>query len=44
MSEYPWNEKINTFTWLSLLYYPFKAVKLKARNDIKEMHEISCEL
>ena len=24
MSEYPWNEKSNTFTWLSSLYNPFK--------------------
>ena len=24
MSEYPWNEKNNTFTWLSLLFNPFK--------------------
>ena len=24
MSEYPWNEKNNTFTWLSSLYNPFK--------------------
>ena len=23
MSEYPWNEKNNTFTWLSPLYNPF---------------------
>ena len=23
MSEYPWNEKNNTFTWLSSLYNPF---------------------
>ena len=22
MSEYPWNEKNNTFTWLSSLYNP----------------------
>ena len=25
MSEYPWKEKNNTFTWLSSLYNPFKA-------------------
>ena len=25
MSEYPWNEKNNIFTWLSSLYNPFKA-------------------
>ena len=24
MSEYPWNEKNNTYTWLSSLYSPFK--------------------
>ena len=24
MSEYPWNEKNNTLTWLSSLYNPFK--------------------
>ena len=24
MSEYLWNEKNNTFTWLSSLYSPFK--------------------
>ena len=24
MSEYPWNEKNNTFTWLSSLYNPFE--------------------
>ena len=24
MSEYPWDEKNNTFTWLSSLYSPFK--------------------
>ena len=24
MSKYPWNEKNNTFTWLSSLYDPFK--------------------
>ena len=24
MSEYPWNEKNNTFTWLSSLYNPSK--------------------
>ena len=24
MSEYPWNEKNTTFTWLSSLYNPFK--------------------
>ena len=23
MSEYPWNEKNNTFTWSSSLYNPF---------------------
>ena len=23
MSEYPWREKSNTFTWLSSLYNPF---------------------
>ena len=25
MSEYPWKEKNNTFTWLSSLYNPFKS-------------------
>ena len=25
MLEYPWNEKNNTFKWLSSLYNPFKA-------------------
>ena len=29
MLEYPWNEKNNTFSWLSSLYNPFK----KARED-----------
>ena len=24
MSEYPWNQKNNTFTWLSSFYNPFK--------------------
>ena len=24
MSEYPWNKKNNTMTWLSSLYNPFK--------------------
>ena len=24
MSEYPWDEKNNTFTWLSSLYSPFR--------------------
>ena len=24
MSDYPWNKKSNTFTWLSSLYNPFK--------------------
>ena len=24
MSDYPWNEKNDTFTWLSTLYNPFK--------------------
>ena len=24
MSEYPWNEKNNTFTWLNSLHNPFK--------------------
>ena len=24
MSEYPWNVKDNTFTWLHSLYNPFK--------------------
>ena len=27
MSEYPWNKKNNTFTWLSSLYNPFKIQK-----------------
>ena len=26
MSEYPWNEKNNTFTWLSSLYNPIKCI------------------
>ena len=26
MSEYPWNEKSNTFIWLSSLYNPFKGL------------------
>ena len=25
MSDYPWNEKNKTFTWLSSLYNPFKS-------------------
>ena len=28
MSEYPWNEKNNTFTWLSSLYNPFKTINM----------------
>ena len=27
MLEYPWNEKNNTFTWLSSLYNLFKATR-----------------
>ena len=32
MSEYPWNEKNNTFTWLSSLYNPFKTRKIFQNN------------
>ena len=32
MSEYPWNEKNNTFTYLSSLYNPFKKYKLKFKS------------
>ena len=28
MSEYPWNDKNNTFTWLSSLYNPFKKMDM----------------
>ena len=27
MSEYPWNKKNNTFTWLSSLYNPFNGLE-----------------
>ena len=27
MSEYPWNEKNNTFTWLSSLYNSFNPIQ-----------------
>ena len=27
MSEYPWNKKNNTFTWLSSLYNPFNVIR-----------------
>ena len=30
MSEYPWNEKNNTFKWLSSLYNPFKTTQILA--------------
>ena len=34
MSEYPWNEKNNTFTWLISLYNPFnKALSALARKS-----------
>ena len=36
MSEYPWNEKNNTFTWLSSLYNPFK----RSRWIRKNLYEI----
>ena len=29
ISEYPWNEENNTFTWLSSLYNPFKCRNLQ---------------
>ena len=31
MSEYPWSEKNNTFTWLSCLYNPFKSMQNTGR-------------
>ena len=31
MSQYPWNEKNNTFTWLSSFYNPFKDSKLSLK-------------
>ena len=37
MFEYPWNEKNNTFTWLSSLYNPFNwIVKLYNFNLVEE--------
>ena len=33
MSEYPWNEKNNTFTWLSSLYNPFKCATITYNTD-----------
>ena len=35
MSEYPWNKRNNTFTWLSSLYNPFK---LLSRLQLKFSH------
>ena len=41
MSEYPWREKNNTFTWLSSLYNPFKesifVSSCVSDNDIKKL-------
>ena len=34
MSEYLWNEKNNTFTWLSSLYNPFNTFKESKGNDL----------
>ena len=44
MSDSPWNEKNNTFTWLSSLYNPFKlkvaAIFLKnCQGEIKKSHK-----
>ena len=33
MSEYPWNEKNNTFTYLSSLYNPFKNTNVSCRGN-----------
>ena len=38
MSEYPWNEKNNTFTLLRLLYNPFKFFRIMA---IVGVHSLS---
>ena len=38
-SEYPWNKKNNTFTWLSSLYNPFKAA-LKLNN----LYDTTCTI
>ena len=35
MLEYPWNEKNNTFTWLSSLYNPFEDGGLKFKKTFK---------
>ena len=35
MSEYPCNEKNNTFTWLSSLYNPFKLYFLDQKREDK---------
>ena len=40
MSEYPWNEKNNTFTWLSSFYNPFKDGGSKIFTDIMSLKEI----
>ena len=42
MSEYPWNEKNHTFTWLSSLYNPFNAAD--AHKSIKDFCVIQVEL
>ena len=34
MSEYPWNEKNNTFIWLWTLYNPFKQIFIKSTDII----------
>ena len=38
MSEYPWNEKNNIFTWLSSLYNPFKGHQLQKMWSLKSEH------
>ena len=34
MSEYPWNEKNNTFTWLSSLCNPFKGTVMQIKKAL----------
>ena len=39
MSEYPWNKKNNTFTWLSSLYNPFHG--LRCGEEANNMYKTS---
>ena len=39
MSEYPWNEKNNTFTWLSSLYNPFNIVLLETFYNCRHLSD-----